>query len=98
MGEEWDWVELEKDASPNGYRLVTMAAGIFLEAQDVEYEGERLNGYYYVTAYITVDGQDVTRKEELSFSDGDSTRMKLTDQTQTLDRVRKVGVSIPLDC
>ncbi len=41
----------------------------------------------------------MTRKEnKLSFSDGDSALMKLTDQTQTLDRVIRVGISIPLDC
>lgn len=90
----WGWVELTENASPNGYKIVGMSSGMFLKAQDVEYESERLNGYYYVTAYITVDGEDKTRKKKLQFSNGDSKIMKLTDKTQTLDMVRKVGVSI----
>lgn len=100
----WDWVELTYKASKNGYILKDWSGGgTHLHPQHVEYEGKKLNGKYWVTAWIQTSSGEEKYKEKLEFRNGSTSTgnpgggLKLGNQVVNSNQVKKVGVSVHTD-
>ena len=54
---DWGWVELTPNGKPNGWELLDPIDGYFkFKVEYAENDGKRLNGWYWVTAYGTLNG------------------------------------------
>lgn len=50
-GKQWGWIELYQNADVNGYNIVSPKHQAVVP-QNVEHNGQPLNGEYYVNVYV----------------------------------------------